>query len=145
MAFYALLIVTDMVVRNSQGKVFLMKRNIEPYRGSWVVPGGHVEKGQRVEECAMTELQEETGLDVNIQQLHLINVYSDPSRDPRTDYQRVSVAYLVDVPDEWAPRLNEEASEWKWIDPKDISRSDCGFDHFQVIQDALQKFPAYQA
>ncbi|MEK7539927.1 MAG: NUDIX hydrolase [Patescibacteria group bacterium] len=141
MAFYPLLVTTDVVVRNPKGQVLVVKRNIDPFRGLWVNPGGHLEKGQTVEECALTELAEETGLVVGPQDLKLINVFSSPERDTRTDYQRISVAYLVEAPDGWEPRLNEEANEWKWIDPKDVSRSDMGFDHFDVITQVRKKYP----
>lgn len=145
MAFYALLMVADIVLRNSQGQVFVMQRSIDPYRGAWVIPGGHLEKGQTIEDCALAEVQEETGLMIGPQVLHLVGVFSQPDRDPRSDYQRISICFLVNVQDTWQPKLGEESSDWKWVDPTELGRSDMGFDHFAMIQEALQKYPRYVA
>lgn len=143
MAFHPILLTTDVLVCNAKKQVLVVKRDIEPFKGQWVNPGGHLEPGQTVEECAMDELQEETGLAVGPQDLHLINVFSSLDRDTRTDFRRISVAYLVQAPEGWEPKLNYEATEWKWIAPKDLSRSDMGFDHFDVLTQARQKFPSF--
>lgn len=47
-------------------RVLLVKRGREPGRGLWAVPGGKVELGETVEETARREVEEETGLRVEI-------------------------------------------------------------------------------
>ena len=49
------------VVRD--GKVLLVKRGKEPFRGCWSLPGGGQEAGETLEDCARRELREETGLE----------------------------------------------------------------------------------
>ncbi len=45
-----------------QKKVLLVRRNIEPTKGLWSIPGGHVEKDETYLAAAIRELQEETGI-----------------------------------------------------------------------------------
>ncbi|NPA76967.1 MAG: NUDIX hydrolase [Candidatus Diapherotrites archaeon] len=109
------------------GKVLLLKRAHEPFNGYWVLPGGHVESNESVEDAAVREMREELGLDVEIGRL--IGVFSDPHRDPRG---LVSVAFLAraaggDV------QLNREASEYAWF-PLDELPENIGFDHKEILE-----------
>ncbi len=63
------------------GKVVLMKREFEPFKGKWAIPGGFLENGESLEECSVREAKEETGLEVEIE--GLLGVFSKPERDPR--------------------------------------------------------------
>ena len=47
---------------NKAGEILLLKSHKWP--GKYVVPGGHVELGERIEEAAIREAKEETGLDI---------------------------------------------------------------------------------
>lgn len=55
-------------------KIVLIKRNIDPGKGKWVVPGGYVNKGEMVTDAAVRETEEECGLKTRITRLH--GVYS---------------------------------------------------------------------
>lgn len=48
-------------------KVLLTRRNIEPFRGKWCLPGGHIELYEIAREAVVREVKEETGLDFNAQ------------------------------------------------------------------------------
>ena len=45
------------------GKILLTKRNIEPYKGDWCLPGGHIEYFEPAKNAVIREVKEETGLD----------------------------------------------------------------------------------
>ncbi len=54
----------------------LIRRGEEPYRGWWALPAGYIEADESVEEAAVRECKEETGLDIEL--LELFGVYSFP-------------------------------------------------------------------
>ena len=72
--------------------VVLIRRAFEPFKGWYALPGGFVDVGESVEQACVRELLEETGLSVDKDELKLIGIYSDPSRDARR--HTVSAAFL---------------------------------------------------
>ncbi|HOD67545.1 MAG TPA: NUDIX hydrolase [candidate division Zixibacteria bacterium] len=79
----------DVIIEFPDGSIVLIERGHEPYKGRLALPGGFVEYGERVEEAAVREAREETGLEIRLDRL--VGVYSDPARDPRG--HTVSVVY----------------------------------------------------
>lgn len=71
--------------------MLLIQRGDEPYKGCWAFPGGFMNMDETTEQCAIRELEEETGLKVI--ELHQIGAYSKVDRDPRG--RTITVAYLV--------------------------------------------------
>ena len=61
-----------------EGIVLIWRKN-EPV--GWAIPGGFVDYGESVEDAVRREMKEETNLD--LEDLELVGVYSDPDRDPR--------------------------------------------------------------
>ena len=57
-----------------QGGLVMVRRSIEPGYGLWVVPGGFVDVGEKVEEAVVRETREEAGLTVRV--VRLLNVHS---------------------------------------------------------------------
>lgn len=50
------------LIFNPVGKIFLMKSH--KWKGRYVIPGGHVELGERIEDALKREIMEETGLEI---------------------------------------------------------------------------------
>jgi 8-oxo-dGTP diphosphatase len=117
------------VVIPSEGKVVLIRRASDPFEGQWALPGGFVEVGETVEQAALREAAEETGLAVEL--ARLVGVYSDPERDPRG--HNVSVAFLARV---LSGELSAatDATEAALLDPDTV---ELAFDHSRIIADAM--------
>jgi 8-oxo-dGTP diphosphatase len=122
-------LMVDVVIPSDDG-VVLIRRGSEPFEGQWALPGGFVEIGETVEEAAMREAAEETGLAVEISRL--VGVYSDPNRDPRG--HNVSVAFLAQVLS-GQMQAASDASEVDGLAPDSV---ELAFDHRQIIADAMR-------
>ncbi len=108
--------------------IVLVKRK-NPPRG-WALPGGFVDYGETVEEAAMREAFEETGLKVDLKrQFH---TYSDPGRDPRG--HMVSVVFVATASGN--PSGGDDAAEAQAFRPDELPE-DIVFDHRQIIEDYL--------
>lgn len=114
------------------GKILLVKRNHEPYKGFWAIPGGYVEWDETFEEAVVREVREETGLKTKIK--IFIGVYSAPSRSPE---HTITVAYLLEVLS-GKVKKSEEATDIEWFGFDNLPP--LAFDHEQIIKDCLKKF-----
>src|SRR3989338_5845451 len=61
-----LTVAVGMVIDNE--KILLLKREKEPYRGLWSLPGGKVKKDEHVSQAAIRELEEESGIKCKIEE-----------------------------------------------------------------------------
>jgi 8-oxo-dGTP diphosphatase len=116
-----------------KGKILLVRRKNEPYRGMLALPGGFVEYGEKTEEAVLRELKEETGMKGRIKRL--VGVFSDPKRDPRGHV--VSIAYLVEAEDEDKDiKAGDDAEACEWVKIEDLK--ELAFDHREIIKKALE-------
>ena len=98
-------------------KVLLIQRDLPPFEGNWALPGGFVRTGESVDECALRELQEETGLrKVFLEQLY---TFGEPKRDPREHVVTVAYYALVNLV-EHSPRAATDARNAAWFSLDDI-------------------------
>lgn len=122
------------ITKEAEPKVLLIQRGDEPFKGCWAFPGGFMNMDETTEQCAIRELEEETGLVVTT--THQIGAYSKVDRDPRD--RTVTVAYLaiVDTPVEVSGQDDAANAEWWPLSalPK------LAFDHDKIIQDAITVF-----
>jgi 8-oxo-dGTP diphosphatase len=120
---------TDCVVFDEEGRVLLIRRKFPPFQGALALPGGFVEVGETVEAACRRELKEETALEIG--ELKLIGVYSDPARDPRG--HTCSVAYLG-LGVRGSARAGDDAAAAEWV--ADWRSAGLAFDHAQILADA---------
>ncbi len=114
------------------GGVVLIKRKHEPFKDHYALPGGFVEYGERVEDAAIREAKEETGLDVKL--LRLVGVYSDPNRDPRG--HTVTTAFLALGTGEL--KAGDDAKEVHVVPVEEALKLPLAFDHERILRDALE-------
>jgi 8-oxo-dGTP diphosphatase len=121
---------TDCVIFDNAGRVVLIRRKNEPFKGSYALPGGFVGIGETVEAACRREVQEEVGIELG--DLSLVGVYSDPKRDPRG--HTVSAAYLALLPRAVAPRAGSDAERAEWV--ANWRKRALAFDHAEILDDA---------
>jgi 8-oxo-dGTP diphosphatase len=121
---------TDCVIFDPEARVLLIRRRHAPYIGCYALPGGFVEIGETVEKACRREAQEETGIEVG--ELRLVGVYSDPHRDPRG--HTVSVAFGTMLPGAITPWSGSDAASAEWVE--DWREHELAFDHAQILNDA---------
>jgi 8-oxo-dGTP diphosphatase len=120
---------TDCVIRDPEGRVLLIRRGNEPFAGSFALPGGFVEIGETVDVACRREVREEAGIDVG--ELRLVGVYSDPKRDPRG--HTVSVVFHTTLAGTMPPRAGSDAAGAEWVENwRDHALA---FDHAEILAD----------
>jgi len=116
----------DIIIELDTGGVVLIKRGNPPF--GWAIPGGFVDEGESLEDAAVREAREETGLAVRLVcQMHS---YSDPSRDPR--FHTITTVFAAMA--EGAPTAGDDAAE-AGIFSEETLPEDMAFDHRAVMGD----------
>lgn len=92
-------------------KVALIERKVNPFKGMWAIPGGFMEGEETIEETALRELHEETGLeDIFLEQFH---IFSSHGRDPRG--RSITAAFFALINSEkYHLAASADASKAKW-------------------------------
>ena len=117
-------VIIELAQRPERPIVFIERRN-PPY--GWALPGGFVDIGETLEQAALREAQEETGLTVKLNAL--LGCYSNPERDSRG--HTVSAVYVAQASGD--PRAGDDAGEVLALDP--LHPPALVFDHALVLSD----------
>lgn len=116
----------DIIIELSEGGIVLIRRANPPH--GWAIPGGFVDYGESVENAAVREAAEETGLDVKL--TRLLGVYSDPERDPRQ--HTISTVFVAEA--SGTPVGLDDAAEAA-VFTEDNLPEDIAFDHRKILSD----------
>ena len=122
------------ITKEAEPKVLLIERGADPYKGCWAFPGGFLNMDETTEECAIRELEEETGM--KIQELQQIGAYSKVDRDPRG--RTITVAYLAVIDSPCEVTGQDDAAKAQWF-PIDVL-PELAFDHDEIMRDAIRLF-----
>ena len=99
------------LIINAEEKIFLMKSH--KWHGQYVIPGGHIELGETMEEALRREVKEETNLDIShIEFLIFQEFIYDKSFWKKDHYIFFDYQCRTDSSD---VILNEEAEEYTWV------------------------------
>ncbi|MDZ7759363.1 MAG: NUDIX hydrolase [Desulfovermiculus sp.] len=120
----------DVVISIPERGVVLVERRNPPF--GWALPGGFVDYGESVEQAAIREAKEETGLDVH---LHgMFGVYSSPDRDPRQ--HNMSVVFMAEALDPDQLKAGDDAGR-VCVAPL-TKLPELAFDHARILADYEQ-------
>jgi len=120
-------------LREADLKVLLIRRAAPPFKGKWAIPGGFVHPPESLDDAALRELGEETGLrDVYLEQLY---TFGAPKRDPRG--RVITVAYFALVSDDAPARAGDDAAEAAWCSVSALP--ELAFDHAEILNYALRR------
>lgn len=120
------------------GKILLIKRRFEPNKGRWSLPGGLVERGERVEEAALREVKEELGIRVVLEGLMGIANEIIQDENGLVKYHYVLVDFLA-RPKSEKIRLNRESSSFRWIRPETVENLNSSNNTKAIVRKYLQR------
>ena len=119
--------------------VLLIRRGGHPFKDHWALPGGFLQRGESIDECAFRELKEETNL-APVSMLW-VDTFSQPERDPRGWI--ISHAYASVIAEEDAKIFgSSDAADAQWFE---VSFQEESKDHWHLqLRNGETEKPFYQ-
>jgi 8-oxo-dGTP pyrophosphatase MutT (NUDIX family) len=115
---FTLIIAGGGVVENSNKKVLMIYR-----RNHWDLPKGKWDSGETIEECALREIEEETGVNKLQIQKHLLNTYHTYFLNDEWILKETFWYYMTtETQKKLKPQAEEDIEEVKWVAPTDLKK-----------------------
>jgi ADP-ribose pyrophosphatase YjhB (NUDIX family) len=114
----------DIIIELKGGIVLIERKNV-PF--GWALPGGFVDYGESLEQAALREALEETGLQITLKQQ--LKTYSDPDRDSR--HHTISTVFIATA--EGSPQAGDDAGKADIFLQQNLP--DLAFDHAKILAD----------
>ncbi len=124
------------VVLDPRGRVLLVRRAIEPFRGFWALPAGYQEIDERPTDTVVREVREEAGVEIEVHGLLDLLFVSDDPRRP------ANVAVFLCRAIGGTLRPGEEETEASWF-ALDALPERIGFDNYARILGRLLSADGY--
>ncbi len=121
---YTPLVSIDMVVRNKVGQVLLGKRTNRPAKGSWFVPGGRINKNEKMEDAFDRILIDELGESISFSNARFLGTYQHfytdyfGGADISTHYVVLAYELSMDIAIDSLPR--EQHSDYRWVGVQEL-------------------------
>lgn len=113
------------VLANTDGRVLLVTRKIEPHKGKLDLPGGFLQEGEHPIAGAIRELQEE--LDVKISITDFLGFVPDRYLYQDINYWVLDIGFVATITT-GTPNATDDVAGFDWYDPRMVARSDLALD-----------------
>ncbi|MDD5192548.1 MAG: NUDIX hydrolase [Candidatus Nanoarchaeia archaeon] len=127
-------VTADLIIEDN-GEIYLIQRKFNPYKGLWALPGGFLNVDEEnVRQTARREAKEETGLDVETEDLELFHETSNPHKDNPLKNERGHIVSLIYVTTKYTgvTKPGDDAADVKKF-PLD-NLPDMAFSHKKIIE-----------
>ena len=115
------------IIKNDEGKILLTRRNVEPFKGQWCLPGGHIDEFENTREAVIREVKEETGLDFDAEYFH----YADEII-PEYNWHAVVIIFAGRGTGETAAQ-EREVADIEWFSLEDARSLSLAFGHNKIL------------
>lgn len=123
-------------INQGELEVLVIQRKEEPFKDSWVLPGGFVNADEELVVAASRVLKNKAGLETEFLDLDQIEVVDRIDRDPRG--RIISFVYLNLVsPSKMIVSKQASKEQLKWWPLKEINKVILGFDHNEILDKTL--------
>ena len=135
----------DAIVIKS-GHILVVSRKFNPGKGLLALPGGFINKNERLKDSVLRELKEETGIKINIPDLKKCivdsEVFDEPLRSARG--RTITHAFLFDLGVGDLPKVNgdDDAEKAFWLPVSEFYTLEDKFfeDHYHIIRYFISKY-----
>jgi mutator protein MutT len=125
------------IVQNA--RAVIVQRGTEPLKGQWSIPGGMLEVGETLRQCAAREALEETGLRVEPAEVLEVLDSIHPDPEGRTRYHYVLIDFLC-RPLAGELRPGGDAAQARWVTINELAEYAVTENAQKVIRKALERF-----
>lgn len=119
---------------NESLNVLLIKREKEPFKGKWSIPGGLLNERSTAIEEASRVLKTKAGFQIEF--LEQLFTFDEVKRDSRS--RTISIAYFALVnPDYYQISVDQKSHDSQWFNLNDLPQ--LAFDHVEIIKTAITR------
>jgi 8-oxo-dGTP diphosphatase len=111
----------NVILQNQEGQILLGKRKNIYGSGTWGLPGGHLESGEKLDQAAARELIEETGIQISTKEMKFIGISND-SRGNNTSDHYLQLCFYAATNQEAKNMEPECCQGWAWFEPTNLPK-----------------------
>ena len=119
---------TVCAILKRNGKVLITKRNVNPYKGKWCLPGGHINPFENAISAVKREVREETGLVFKPKFITYVDSFFKSLNIHH-------IALFFKGNPKGKLKNSQEVTEYCWITKKEIKHFSFAFHHKKILED----------
>nr|MDO8100649.1 NUDIX hydrolase [Candidatus Njordarchaeota archaeon] len=121
-----------------KGRLLLVRRKNEPSQGLWSAPGGLVELNERTKDAVRREVEEETGIRVEVDRLLTVADHIIKNKDGHAKFHYIIIYYLAH-PAGGTLRASTDAEDARWIPLDEVKNLPASRTFISLIEGAKRK------